>query len=194
MYCAGPLFTDKERQEMEEIDQALAAAGFATFLPHRDGLEFLPVSAVLMGRGIDPAEANELWNRAIFAVDSYHVLAACDALVVNLNGRVPDEGAVAEASMAWCAGKVVVGYKADVRSLVGGMDNAMVSGLCDFTLAASPAGAARRVKELLAARDDAPAPVRADKYLELGKTIAAFQGAGDALEKIADAVLAFAGR
>ena len=35
----------------------------------------------------------------------------------NLNGRVPDEGAVAEATMAWMLGKPIVFYKADYSQL-----------------------------------------------------------------------------
>jgi nucleoside 2-deoxyribosyltransferase len=192
VYCAGPLFTQKERDEMAEIAAALEGLGFDTFLPHRDGLEFQPLSHVLMSKGVEPDEATELWNQAIFAIDAFSALVASDALVVNLNGRVPDEGAVAEASMAWCAGKVVVGYKTDVRSLVFGHDNAMISGLIDFQTAMSPAGAARKVKELLDAGGPA-ALTPSNKYLDLGQRIADAMGADDMLERVADAVMAFRG-
>ena len=63
------------------------------------------------------------------------------------------EGAVAEASMAWCAGKVVVGYKADGRSLVLGHDNAMISGLIDFQTVPTPAQASHRVRQFLGASE-----------------------------------------
>lgn len=46
-----------------------------------------------------------------------------------MNGRVPDEGAVSEAAMAFAVGHPVVIYKNDARSLVGGKDNPLVAGL-----------------------------------------------------------------
>jgi nucleoside 2-deoxyribosyltransferase len=192
VYCAGPLFTEKERDEMAEIAAALEALGLDTFLPHRDGLEFQPLLPVLMAKGVEPDEATELWNQAIFAIDAFSALVDSDALVINLNGRVPDEGAVAEASMAWCAGRAVVGYKADVRSLVFGHDNAMISGLIDFQTAMSPEGAARKVKELLDAGSPA-AFTPSNKYLDLGRKIAEAMDADDTLDRVADAVMAFRG-
>jgi len=39
VYCAGPLFNEKEKEEMAEIAQALERHGFEVFLPQRDGLE-----------------------------------------------------------------------------------------------------------------------------------------------------------
>lgn len=53
-------------------------------------------------------------------------------MVLNMNGRVPDEGAVAEAAMAWMAGKAIVLYKSDSRSLLQGDDNSLVLGLGNF--------------------------------------------------------------
>jgi hypothetical protein len=49
-----------------------------------------------------------------------------------MNGRVPDEGAVAEAAMAWMAGKGIVLYKSDSRSVIQGDDNELVLGLGGF--------------------------------------------------------------
>jgi len=134
VYCSGPLFNDKEREEMQEIAATLEAAGVATFLPQRDGFEFKPLLPVLLGLGVAPEKAHALWDRAIFALDVYQATAGCEAMIVNLNGRVPDEGAVAEAALAWSAGGIVIGYKSDVRSLFAGKDNAMVAGLFGFRL------------------------------------------------------------
>ena len=36
VYVAGPLFDEGERWWIEKVEQTVAAAGFATFLPHRD--------------------------------------------------------------------------------------------------------------------------------------------------------------
>ncbi|MBN1344272.1 MAG: nucleoside 2-deoxyribosyltransferase [Phycisphaerae bacterium] len=134
VYCAGPLFNDKEREEMALIAAELEGAGYETFLPQRDGLELSRCVEDLVRKGLSPEEANSLMCRAIFALDVYQVLRGCDALVANLNGRVPDEGTVSEAAMAWSRGKAVVGYKADNRSTFGGQDNPLVTGLFDFRL------------------------------------------------------------
>src|SRR5690606_27361712 len=53
-------------------------------------------------------------------------------LVFNMNGRVPDEGAVAEATMAWMLGKPVVIFKEDVRSKIAGRDNPLLVGQARF--------------------------------------------------------------
>jgi hypothetical protein len=73
-------------------------------------------------------------------------------VVVNLNGRVPDEGAVSEAAMAWCAGKALVGYKADGRSVFLGKDNPLVAGLFDFELCSRMEEVVSSVKRKLAGR------------------------------------------
>ena len=134
VYCAGPLFTQKEKEEMNELASALEEAGFKTFLPHRDGLELTTCSQNLIEKGLDAEHVKDLVARAIFALDVYKVVVDCDAIVVNLNGRVPDEGAISEAALAWCANKIVIGYKADTRSVLMGKDNPLVSGLFDFKL------------------------------------------------------------
>jgi len=132
IYCSGPLFNEHERDEMAQIARALEDDGFAVFLPHRDGLEFLPLAQMLMAQGLDEARANALWDKAVFALDVYQVVEACDGLALNLNGRVPDEGAVAEAALAYAAGKAVAAYKDDVRSLYFGKDNPLIAGLFDW--------------------------------------------------------------
>lgn len=127
VYCSGPLFSPEERAAMAEISDVLEKAGFETFLPQRDGLE-----AWVMGLANTPVAlpgVTGLVHRAIFAVDVFQIFEGCDALVFNMNGRVPDEGAVAETAMAFSAGKPLVIYKNDDRTVFGGHDNSMVSGL-----------------------------------------------------------------
>jgi len=114
---------------MLALATALEDAGFGTFLPQRDGLErfvlgFLntPLSADILGlRGrID---------RAIFALDVFQIVERCNYFVLNMNGRVPDEGAVAEAGIAFAAGKPIVLSKNDYRTAFQGRDNSMLMGL-----------------------------------------------------------------
>ncbi len=100
VYCAGPLFNRKEREEMAELAECLEASGYETFLPQRDGIELVPCVAALVEAGMTKAKASEALSKAIFALDVYQVLVECEATVVNLNGTVPDEGAVSEAAIA----------------------------------------------------------------------------------------------
>lgn len=75
--------------------------------------------------------------RAVFSLDTFELLNRADAVVVNLNGRVPDEGAVVEAALAWHSGKALVLYKKDARSKLAGEDNPMITGLGRFCVCSS---------------------------------------------------------
>ncbi|MFO8048943.1 MAG: nucleoside 2-deoxyribosyltransferase, partial [Desulfosudaceae bacterium] len=109
VYCSGPLFCPEELRSMKNISEALEASGWQTYLPQRDGIEAFVL------KNTDRYLANlvrplvRFFHRLTFAVDVYFLLK-CDCLVFNLNGRVPDEGAVAEAGLALAAGKPVILY------------------------------------------------------------------------------------
>ncbi len=134
VYCAGPLFNDAERCEMLRIARVLREAGFEPFVPHADGMEFATVAPYLASQGYGSAIAGQLLHEAIFALDTYQVVVDCGSLVMNMNGRVPDEGAVAELTMAWMLGKPVVLLKEDARSAIGGRDNPLIVGQTDFKI------------------------------------------------------------
>jgi nucleoside 2-deoxyribosyltransferase len=152
VYCAGPLFNKPEREEMTMLAKALEKAGFETFLPHRDGLELTACVDKLVCSGLERDRANKIMSEAVFALDVFQVLQGCDVIVANLNGRVPDEGTVSEAAIAWSRGKPVVGYKTDSRTAFGGQDNPLVAGLFDFDLCDSTSQVVARVKSLAQSR------------------------------------------
>lgn len=131
IYCAGPLFNPKEREEMEEIASVLENAGYIVFLPHRDGLEFALLFPSLVQKGVEPEKAKEILNKAIFSLDVFQINDS-NGLILNLNGRVPDEGAMVEAGIAWACNKVIVTFKCDSRSLIEGICNPMILGLSNF--------------------------------------------------------------
>ncbi len=168
VYCAGPLFNESERNEMAEIAAHLEAAGYTTFLPHRDGLEFARLSPEFEALGVTAERANAVLQRAIFQLDVYELLAQAEAVVVNLNGRVPDEGAVVEASLAWHAAKALVLYKTDVRTVLGGFEHPMVVGLGGFRVVDRIEGIADAVRAQL----QKPRHSRVQIVLERGKQIA----------------------
>ena len=131
VYCAGPLFNPAEREEMAAIASALKAGGYSVFLPQEDGVRFADLIPILMERGISLDEASKMLNMAIFSLDVFEIIH-CNGLVVNINGRVPDEGAMVEAGIAWSHNKTVVIFKSDDRSLIHGSCNPLVMGLADF--------------------------------------------------------------
>jgi nucleoside 2-deoxyribosyltransferase len=129
IYCSGPLFCAEEVGGMNVIAKVLEDAGFQTFLPHRDGLE-----AYVMRFGNSSllstiSAIRTSVDYAIFSLDVYELMERCGAVVCNLNGRVPDEGMIVEASLAYAAGKPLVLFKDDFRAPFGGYDNSMLTSL-----------------------------------------------------------------
>jgi len=129
IYCSGPLFCAEEIGGMSAIARVLEDAGFLTFLPHRDGLE----SYILrFSNASFPSTISGIRSRidyAVFSLDAYELIERCSAVVCNLNGRVPDEGMIVEASLAYAAGKPLVFFKDDLRAPFGGYDNSMLTSL-----------------------------------------------------------------
>lgn len=147
IYCAGPLFNEPERSDMLGISRALESSGYRTFLPQRDGLELAMLNRRLVEAGYTLAQANSLLQKAIFELDTTQV-HRCDGLVLNMNGRVPDEGAMVEAGIAWALGKPIVTYKTDSRSVIDGVDNPLVLGLSNFQVVSEMTGIPVRFDEL----------------------------------------------
>jgi len=126
---ASPLFNEKERQLNKEIETEIKSNGLETYLPQRDGFLLQELVLELINLGIQKDEAARVANRTIFLIDAYNAYKLCDGAVVNLNGRVPDEGALVEGTLAFCAQKPLVFYKNDSRTLIAGQDNPMILGL-----------------------------------------------------------------
>jgi len=129
IYCSGPLFCAEEIGGMSAIAKVLEDAGFQTFLPHRDGMERY---VLRFSNSSFPSTVSGIRTRidhAIFSLDVYELIERCSAVVCNLNGRVPDEGMVVEAALAYAAGKPLVLFKDDARAPFGGYDNSMLTSL-----------------------------------------------------------------
>jgi nucleoside 2-deoxyribosyltransferase len=99
IYVAGPLFTAAERAFLEELAGAVEAAGFQTYLPHRDG-------------GLAPADKRN--TRALYDAD-IRALGACQAIVAVLNGTDVDSGTAFEIGYGVARGLPVLGLYDDVR-------------------------------------------------------------------------------
>lgn len=131
VYCAGPQYSPEEKNGMLSIASLLEAYGFTTYLSSRDGLEYL--TPILKSHpDVKLEERHHLlqtMNKLMFALEMFQVTRRCNSLFLNLNGRVPDEGSVFKASMAFSSGKSVTIYKNDNRSVFNGYDNSMIIGL-----------------------------------------------------------------
>jgi nucleoside 2-deoxyribosyltransferase len=130
IYCSGPLFCAEEVGGMTAIAAILEKSGFHTFLPHRDGLEAYVLRFPNASFPSTFSPIRRQVDEAIFCLDVYELVEGCSAMVCNLNGRVPDEGMIVEAALAYAAGKPLVMYKNDLRAPFGGYDNSMLTSLC----------------------------------------------------------------
>ena len=97
VYVAGPLFDEGERWWIETVEQAIAAAGFDTFLPHRD----------------NPAKTAD--NVAEIFANNRDGIDRCDVVVANLNGITTDDGTAWEVGYAYGKGKDIIGLHTDWR-------------------------------------------------------------------------------
>ena len=118
VYLAGPMFNQAEKDFNLKITKLLEQNGYQVFLPQRDGIE----AALLQGK------TEEELIKMIFELDAGEVKKA-DIIFMNLDGRVPDEGACVELGIAYGVGKRCYGFKTDTRSVELGIDlNPMISG------------------------------------------------------------------
>lgn len=118
VYFAGPMFSQSEKDFNEKVTAVLEEYGYTVFLPQRDGIE----AALLEGK------TEEELIEMIFTKDIDEVMKA-DILFMNLDGRVPDEGACVELGAAYASGKRCYGFKTDTRSVEKNLDlNPMISG------------------------------------------------------------------
>ena len=117
IYLAGPLFSLAEKTENDRLCRVLER-WCDVFLPQRDG-ELVPH---LVQQGL----CQEAAYRVVFERDMA-ALRVCDAVVINLDGRVVDEGAAFELGCAHVLGKECVGYRTDVRVLLPWGLNPMVT-------------------------------------------------------------------
>ena len=118
VYFAAPLFCQSEKDYNLMVVKVLEDHGYTVFLPQRDGLE----ASALEGK------SEEEKTEMIFKLDHDEVGKA-DIVFMNLDGRVPDEGACVELGMAYAAGKKCYGFKNDARSVELDMElNPLIAG------------------------------------------------------------------
>jgi nucleoside 2-deoxyribosyltransferase len=118
IYIAGPLFNTHERWYLERICEAIEAAGFQAFLPHRENGLLDPSS---------PAERERIFRSEVASLNRCH---ACVAL---LTGQDQDSGTSAELGYFFAQGKPCFGITDDFRGL-----NNTIWGICDYGRSIAP--------------------------------------------------------
>jgi hypothetical protein len=97
--------------------------------------------------------------------------------VLNIEGRVPDEGSLIEAMLAWYAGHPVIPYKTTSVSEVEGNNNPMIGVISGWAPVSSiPAGVLAAVKaavtSTVASRQPVTAPpLDVQQLIDLGRVI-----------------------
>lgn len=117
IYFAAPLFSEAELSFNLHLTKVLERA-VDVYLPQRDGGRLVD----LIAKGVAPKDA----YASIFERD-IEALNECDALLIILDGRTIDEGAVFELGVAFASGKHCVGYQSDPRRLLPVGNNPMIA-------------------------------------------------------------------
>ena len=120
-YIAGPLFCKAEREYNLQLKERLSEFSVEAVLPQ--DCDMLFEASQMDGRTYAEEAAEKIFRRDLALLES------CDVLIINLDGRVPDEGACVELGYAYAKGIPVYGIKTDVRVSEYGIDNMMVAGM-----------------------------------------------------------------
>ena len=162
---------------------ALQAAGFVCYVPQNNGIEVAAVVQLLndpslqQGTMLEPPVLDRCmaWvTRAVVALDVYQTIEACQCTVLNLDGRVPDEGSLVESTLAWCVGHPVVPYKTSAITELDGHDNPMIGALSGWaSVPSDPASVVVAVQDAVStSRSPAPPPPPdVQKLVDLGRVI-----------------------
>ncbi len=128
IYLAAPLFSKAELSFNLELTELLEKY-LDVYLPQRDGGKVVD----LVTRGVPVKDAyKSIFDRDLEALRNSH------ALLIVLDGRTIDEGAVFELGVAYSAGKCCVGIQTDPRRLLPLGNNPMVECALDRVFLDTP--------------------------------------------------------
>jgi nucleoside 2-deoxyribosyltransferase len=182
VYLAGPMFSAGDKTEQSELAAALEKAGFECHVPQNNGIEVGSVMQLLNdpslhgGTMLEPVVLSRCiaWvTRTVTALDVYQVVEGCQCTVLNIDGRVPDEGSLVEATLAWYAGHPVVPYKTTSITELGGNNNPMIGVISRWApVSSDPAGVAAAVTAAVKAPQSVTAPPPdVQQLVDLGRVI-----------------------
>ncbi len=179
VFISGPMFSPADLWEQRQIKDIVEAAGFTTYYAPEDGIEDEELIADLQS----PLMASSSYRQAALLVqkigwtlDIYMATFGCDAMVMNMNGRVPDEGSVVEAANAYACGMPLVLYKDTSITMWGPFDNPMVAALtAGWTPVTSYAAIPPALTAAIAAKDSTYSyipPPQFARDLAIGRQVA----------------------
>ena len=114
-YIAGPLFNEKEREFLEEINSVCIAIGINTYLPFLDG------------GLLENEKANGLFKKDIEALNNATIIVA------SLNGVDVDSGTAFEIGYGFAKEKKIFGLHTDLRVFTQSSEvNLMVLKSCEI--------------------------------------------------------------
>jgi len=121
IYPAAALFNGRETYFNSKLVEGLEEVGYETNLPQRDGFEFGNLAKALAGK-IPEDQIGSAVQNVIYFLDMGVFIPKSDVILTNLDQPI-DEGVVVEASYAKLMGKFVLGFRTDVRSPYGSIED-----------------------------------------------------------------------
>jgi nucleoside 2-deoxyribosyltransferase len=186
VYLSGPMFSAGDKMEQNDLATALEAGGFECHVPQNNGIEVASVMQLLNDPSLHGDKMLEplvldrciVWvTRTVVALDVYQVVEGCQCTVLNIDGRVPDEGSLVEATLAWSAGRPVVPYKTTSISELDGNNNPMIGVISRWApVSSDPGGVAAAVKVAVKSAAAVPPlatapPLDVQQLIDLGRVV-----------------------
>ncbi len=131
---ASPGYNKGELKERGEIAEILISAGYEPLFPGFLGIPYPSLIPEITKIGYSSEKAGLLARTITNDQGRFKACRLADATILNLNGRVPDEGAIVLAAYTFANGKPVLVYKQDGRAVFLGRDNPLVEGLGNFKI------------------------------------------------------------
>lgn len=128
VYFCGSFYTPEEQKKLEYLTN-LIPSNFIFDLPHKGSLEFFYFHLLNSFILEHESEDSILYQNYIYYSQLYNIFKYSNILIYNMNGRVPDMGALLQTSLFYSSGRPIIIYKNDHRSKIFGMDNSMITGL-----------------------------------------------------------------
>jgi len=148
IYIAAPLYSAKEQKDNREIDEVLQRAGYATFLPQRDGFAYDELFKKVQDEGYAYEEARDIALGLIMHLDVYQVCEGCDATVLNLTVRNPGEGTITEGALCFRSERPLVLYKGNNPSFVLENHSPLLTGQTRFSIVDKVEKIPRKLKQI----------------------------------------------
>ncbi len=121
IYHAAPLFSGRETSFNLNITTRLEERGYLVTLPQRDGFEFESLRNSLASKIPEDDIINTIYD-IIYFLDIGFFIPRNEVIVANLDEPIC-EGVVVEITHAQIMGKYIIGYRTDIRSPFGAIED-----------------------------------------------------------------------